>query len=180
MITYPCQPSAFSHNPAALVQLPWYGLMVLGCYALLCLAIDFWHFNDVTQASDELGQVRLAAVCGCDSAVRLIGAASCVPRTANQGGEVGIEGKGLYVSAGLLGMCGAASLGMNHNTGRARLELDAVCNVVAADFDHHLLAQPDARQVSNLCTCDPRLNVGCGSHDEGAATYACKWSVHLP
>lgn len=79
MITYPCQPSAFSHNPAALVQLPWYGLMVLGCYALLCLAIDFWHFNDVTQASDELGQVRLAAVCGCDSAVRLIGAASCVP-----------------------------------------------------------------------------------------------------
>ena len=38
-------------------QLPWYLLMVLGCYALLCIGIDFFNFTDITPASTELAQV---------------------------------------------------------------------------------------------------------------------------
>lgn len=43
------------------VQFPWYSLMVLGCYALLCLGIDFMHFTDCTEASKELAGVRSRA-----------------------------------------------------------------------------------------------------------------------
>lgn len=58
------------HRAAVTLQLPAWGVIVLGCYALYCIGLGLYNFGDPGSAAEDLQQVRALRGCGGGSPSR--------------------------------------------------------------------------------------------------------------